>query len=297
MIRTPATIAAALCIAGCGSISPKVIYDLNDREDLAGLTKFRLARSVITVGYVEPATPDKGIALSSVPVEASGDSYTLRPVRNLLSTTDLKVTMRPNTTLLQSIGTKVQDHRRDLIQQVASIVRSGAGLAGGPGGAPADKPEKIHLPLPIDVTALYLAAPVPGAVSFKAGKLANDWTYDISFGPKPSDAIETRELLRQLRGQASKIVFYAACRSATVTLTAGEGAPVGQTFSVTIADPNYVQTVAMPANGSITMHSACGVDTVSEKADVATTASLVSEVFTQAKSLLDSTDEQGKAGQ
>ncbi len=277
-------VCAVVLASGCAS-SPKVAYLTNVQQDKEGLIKFRLAQSVILVDWVDPKAKDR-IALTAAPVEALGEVFAIKPDSSVGLNTHLKVTKRPNTELIESISTELEDKRIEVLEQSFGVVAGIASFA-------ADASPTSNLPLPIDVNDLYLKKKLPEKSTFTDGKLQNEWTYDITFEAIPSDAIPLDGYKNEL-SKSTNVLFYSACRSASLRFKSGNLS--GQTFTLTIADPNFVQTVALPNKGAIEMHSSCGVNVKSEKADIATSSKLINTVIAQAKSLKDAVNKKGVAG-
>jgi hypothetical protein len=104
--------------------------------------------------------------------------------------------------------------------------------------------------------------------------------FEIAFDAVPMDAIETRALDL---GKVSGLYFYSACRTATVTFLT---APLTrQQFTVTVADPHFVQTIAVAPQTSITSHSGCGVDIHAPMAEAPQTLYELNQAIAQARSL------------
>lgn len=209
--------------------------------DYAGLTKFTLARSLILVrsSKGEPAS------VTSVPAEATGEGTDFG-VRSLRGASDsaLQLTKIGNSNLVQSLALQAAPNSVSPLAPGAALVPQAAAHVQG------------HLAVAIDVQALLQAA-IPGATTVagvapgEGGELA----FSVAFAPVPADAIPTRSLDLQRTGS---LYFYSACRTATLTVL---NAPLArQAYTVTVADPHFVQTVAVGAGRVIASHSSCGVD-------------------------------------
>jgi hypothetical protein len=284
-------LSAAVGLAGCGA-SPKVSYQQVNGPDDKGLIKFRLQRSTILVDYKK----DKDgkdvtteIALTSVPADRAGDPvYAMTPEDNLFMTTHLKVVHRANTDLLESLGTEIEDKRVQFIQQVGAFVTGLLGVAGASAG---------KLPSTIDVTKLIEdAGEKKGQAIILKDQLLPDQTtikYDIDISAAPADAIARDTFIASNGGKMIGVLFYAACRDAKVKFTTNPAQD--KVFNLRISDPNFVQTIKLPAKGKIDLHTGCGVNVTSEKSDVATDMKLVNELISQVKSIRDAAEKKDAA--
>jgi hypothetical protein len=282
---------AVLCVA-CEP-KPTVQFGLNAGPDPNGLTKFRLAKSAIVVDYGKTAdakaTDKTKITLVPVPQEDDTATYTISDTSNLFAATHLKVTKRQNTDLLESVGVDVEDRRLELIQQVGGVV--GAVIGGIGFFASRTEPSEPVLPQAIDVSQ-HLTAAIPEERSFP-GKLGGTWSYQLTIGPIPKDALQTDQYVAAFGTSVkSNVLFYSACRDATVEFD--DGPFKGKTFTMRISDPKFVETIAMPTKGAVSFHSSCGVNVASEKANTASTMELLNALMNQAKTLIEASKKKTK---
>ncbi|MGY4661160.1 hypothetical protein ACVWZ9_001954 [Pseudomonas chlororaphis] len=295
LLATPVAISLLI---GCVS-QPAVKYEQSDKGpnypgDFEGLTKFSLSKSVL---YAAIDTETKSVHLVSTPAEAGANgnasqvSFMIRPSDGLGTKTHLKVTKRDNTDLLESVGTDIEDNRTKVIESVGGVAVSliGAIAVASPvslGGH--CKPEPAELPLAIDTEAFLDSTKSRAADQIpRNGSIVRDCVqqvdFRIKFGSLPSDAIARDTFVSHIQDTPQETLFYSACRTATVTFITAPLA--GQQFTTTVADPNFVQTVKLPAKGKIDMHSACGVNTTSEQSGVSTSAEVMNTLISQAKSV------------
>ncbi|MBA1242318.1 hypothetical protein [Pseudomonas japonica] len=234
--------------------------------DYAGLTKFTLARSLLLV----QASAGERAQVTSVPSEAVGDGtdFGIREVPGTAGTA-LQLTKIGNSNLVSSLA--LHPTARASSSDNATV----------PLALPASGPAFTGLAFTIDTQALLPSArpervPMSGIVEGAGRQLA----FDIVFDPVPADAIETRHLDLQRTGS---LYFYSACRTATLTILS---APLAQQrFTVTVADPNFVQTIAVDENRTIASHSACGVDVLANGAGGIIRSGGVADLVAQARSL------------
>lgn len=234
--------------------------------DYAGLTKFSLARSLLLV------QADKGAhaQVTSVPSEAvgNGTDFGIREVPGTAGTA-LQLTKIGNSNLVSSLALHSAERT------------SSSGNVAAPLALPASASAFTGLAFTIDTQALLPSARpervlMSGIVEGEGHQLA----FDIVFEPVPADAIETRHLDLQRTGS---LYFYSACRTATLTILS---APLAQQrFTVTVADPNFVQTIAVDENRTIASHSACGVDVLANGTGGIIRSGGVADLVAQARSL------------
>lgn len=239
--------------------------------DYSGRTKFTLAKSVLLVQRANGQT-----SIASIPAEASGAGMDFGILTNTGGRqAALQVTKIGDTNLVDTLAL------RSLEPNVPRSEPRSAGVA--PVTAPSSQ-AKGNLALTIDVQAL-LDGPRPGRVPM-AG-LATDGkrelAFEVVFEAVPSDAIETPKLDLQRTGN---LYFYSACRTATVTFL---NAPLAQErFTLTVADPNYVQTVSMEPGRGIASRAGCGVDVFAGQPPLLRPSNLFESQLTQARSLASS---------
>ncbi|WP_263264242.1 hypothetical protein [Pseudomonas sp. RIT-PI-S] len=248
-MRTRAALALVVgypLLSGCVQGPPLQYTAFSDggngsQEDYSGLTKFTLARSLLLV----QASKGQPATVAAVPAEAIG-SGTDFGIRQLQGTSHLalQLTKIGNSNLVRSLALRsAANPSVPAADSVEQVTASGPANLG-------------NLALAIDVQAL-LDTPRPGRVPLAglAQSANSEFAFDIVFDPVPADAIQTRQLDLQRTGN---LYFYSACRTATLTFL---NAPLAQQrFTVTVADPNFVQTVAIGADRTIASHSSCGVD-------------------------------------
>jgi hypothetical protein len=297
-------IVAMVAVAGCGTVAPKVKYESFPnqpaRPDLEGYPKFKFSGSAILIDQEKDATgkPSGALSIASVPYEDSDDDVVAIIKADPLGFSDnLVLTHRSNSLLIDSIGTDLQDTRVKLIEQVGGAVTTLVGMGGLGIRAQTVEKEVPAFPALIEVNK-YLKENKPKngnaaeESAYRAGtslKLTGDATkldYDVVFGPIPGDAINRAEF-NSLGETARSVLFYSACRDATVTVRMknGSGKMLEHIAQVKVADPNFLETVALPAKGKISMHSACGVNVSSDPANVSSNAEILNKLIEQVKAI------------
>lgn len=276
--------AFSIALSGC-SAQPIVKYELihgseNYEGDFEGLAKFNLAKSVLFVSYADEGEGG-GIKMVSIPAETDSARYMIRPTRSMGVETRLNVVKIDNTDIISSVGTEVEDNRQKIIQATGAVAVGLIGVMEKPA------PGAI-LPLTVE-TEPFLnttkskeadAEPRQGSIQNANGEVLD---FIIEFGALPVDAIARDVFERKINDERQNVIFYSACRTAKITFL---GEPVNhKQFTVTVADPNFVQTARFPEKGKIEMHSACGSNTTTAESSVSSTVDVIGAVIAQAKTV------------
>ncbi|MEJ0069442.1 MAG: hypothetical protein WDO24_12725 [Pseudomonadota bacterium] len=257
--------------------------------------KFKLARSVITITTTGKA-PDRNLVLASVPVDRDGDPYYgIIGVDMLGRRTNLKIAHRQNSALLESVGSEIDDKRVQFVQQVGEIISAAAALGAaaslpaGKSTLPGTPPDILdELPAAID-TAEILKEENPDEIKTEE-RTAGGLRYKLVIRRVPPYAIPASRFVASAFGRTQSILFASACREAVVTFL--DDKLRSATFTLQVADANFVETFAIPAKGKVSFHTACGADVVSETADMATDTKILATALAEAKSIRD----RGKGG-
>ena len=281
-----AAVAVALIVSGC-AVTPTVKYaniasGSNPKADWEGNQKFKFNASTILVsrakdekGNEKPL--DKGLSIVSVPAEdPRGNVIAIVPAGALGVKTNLSLTARNNTMLVESIGVEVVDERVKTIQTIGSIVGAVIGLL-------ADVPVPDPFPIAVDVGSHLIKQQSTTAAKLVQTVPNSDVKIEIEFGNLSADVIAWADFESRV-GQDLNVFFYSACRDAAITVSGGSYV---HRATVRVADPMYLQTVRFPTKGKILMHSACGVSVASESAKVSTDLELLDALIGQAKSIKD----------
>jgi hypothetical protein len=270
-------------LGGCAS--PLVQYRRITGPDSSGAQKFKFAASVITFSHPsnKDGQPSDAISITSVPIEASGDVYSIAGTGQLQNwgvSTEIDVTHRGDTKLIQSIGVAVTDNRPNDISELGSIAAAAAALAAG-----------ANLPNGIDLSAEILDAKNPsctapdgesGLITCKDVPLQAsgvNYSADLVIQPIPTDAISFSSAGFPTFTSAN--FLYSACRNATVVLKAGPS--VLASAPIVVADPNFLETIRFPSKGKITVGASCGADSTSSDAALPDGLSYVNTLLTTAQ--------------
>ncbi len=278
-------------VAGCSH--PLLDYRLVTGPDRMGSNKYQLAASVITFSHGKTAagTPSAAVVIASVPVAYGDKLYSLAPAsmyHNRLVETNIGVTWRNDTRLIQEIDVSLTDHGVQAIQALGSAAGAAGGLLSL---APTFDDDEARLPAGLPVEALLEGKVAGCPVADRNGpvRCANlafadtaDYTADIVIDAVPVDALPAAELMKSF---SDSVYFYSACRPATVTLSPRHGAAI--TASVVVADPLWLETIALPAKGKIVSGASCGTSVASEAANLPTSFDYINALMSQAKAVAD----------
>ena len=279
-------IAVLLMSAACQP-APKVEFAVSDKPDYSGAYKFTLAKTAIKLDYGKSADGKaedrRKITATAVPMEDESRVFTMSGrYEDLFSITTVSVTTAGDTRMFKTVGSDVQSKVEDLIKNVGGIVAVVAPLVFVSGG---DLP-KGELPDVIEVSS-HLTTTQPGEVKF-SGRLVNGISYELTVSPVAKDAIVTDEYLasREFKGR-SAVLFYSACRSASLALANFPSAGRTTYYNFKVADPKFVQTIALPTKGAVTFHDTCGVDVAQQRSDAPTGDKILSTLVAQVKAIID----------
>ncbi|MBV6489502.1 MAG: hypothetical protein GHHEDOFH_03484 [Pseudorhodoplanes sp.] len=281
--------------AGC-SVAPAVQYEEVIKPDTQGLPKFKLQSSIIAIDFKRD---DKGVPLAggqmvimSIPAEdPSGRLYAIRAADQWGVNTRLQMTPRENNLLISSLGVEVEDQRVATIQQVAAFATKFLAIPAlwstsvAPGKGKETKTARVAEPFPaiIDVSRVHLLPEdTGGAQEFENGRFNGIVRYGIKYGPvEPSATPRSGFDFSTTRS----VYIYSACRDALLTFDYPPGKR--HTATVRIADPNFIETIALPAKGKVSAQSACGVSVSSEAVKTNSTLEVLNALFDAAKTVRD----------
>ncbi len=296
--------------SACAS-TPHVRYVRLDapKEEYRGFPQFRLSGSRVSLGLAAPADGAKKSAAQSpavlgpfktthellaanpavfvTPAEA-GPIYGIVPSRSIFSSIALNVSYFDNTRLVKTIGAPVTDNTLKVISAaggflsvLAPFVFAGVRLS------PKATPE-LSLPVVLDFAdekkleeALSdTGAAVPGATA---------WWYRLHEAAPDKAAEDVTAFFTP--GRTVESFPFSACLNGTLELWTGSD-PFQRfksgdvaAFPVKIADPRHVRAMALPAKGSVVMHTVCGADVKAENADIAGTLDVLEALAKQAEAV------------
>jgi hypothetical protein len=206
-----------------------------------------------------------------VPISYEGLTLGIEPGRNWFIYTHVAPSYVGNSLRLQKLDLAVEDNREEALQTVAAIATGTAKLSTGVGAASrgSELPAPLTLPVVIDLADAKNAVDQDKPLPLNPG-----WHYRISWldhGPEEAGFIR-REGYKDVHGAA----ITSLCRPLQITLLNAETKLV---MGVTVADPDYLETIPLPPSGTVTFHDLCGADVAMQKAVTVPTNTLANDFF------------------
>ena len=233
------------------------------------------ARAICGAGDCKPA-----LVAVAAPADDEARLLAIQPVSRGLASTHIAPTYLANSLRLKTLAIEVVDHRQELVSTLGAIVVGGRSLMGGgpvsarsAGGAAAAIP--LNLPLMLELASLkpvgvWRKLPDSGGWEAMAVFLDAD--------PKTAGFIPL-ETLRGIHGA----VVSSTCRPLRVELRL-----VGQahlSFTVRVADPDWLTPSPLPVKGAILFQPLCGADVQAEKSVTVAADALAQNFFTQVQAV------------
>ena len=292
---------AGTVAATSGCAVPMVSYRLypatQTEPDLEGDSKFSLASSIVVAKTeTDEKTNFATLVFTSAPTEEpGGDTYAIVSENYPWIRLNLGVETFQNTRLIKSVSTNLEDKRVEFINDAAKTITA---LIGFVASAEAGKaPEGFQGS--IDFARLFAAISQKGQIVLSKDEIRK-YLGSEKFG-EPEATIEAI-MIAPATGDVTHKATYpytkrqrtliaSACRHATIRLTLA-----GRMYSgtVAVADPNFLQTVALPVSGTVEMHSACGLSVKAGKATVTSDLQVVQTLIQQAKTIRDAQNSKDK---
>jgi hypothetical protein len=268
--------AAALLLTGC-TVSPKVQYqEIKAPSDMAGASdSFFLQKSVVRI---EKAGLSQGkdeagasvtiaeVSIKSRPMEERARKFSIKPISNWMRKTNVNIVKVSNTDMISSIGVETTDQAAKSISDIGGAIVKVVSTAAGVFSV-----QSCKFPVEIPVTG--------NEVQFKDPNNC----ATVTLGELPLDVIKVTDIPK---GVDTGFLYYSACRDATVTLTINNST-IEKSQVVRVSDPNFVQMVALPYKGTVTMHSECGVSVVTQAVAESNAVPVITALATQGKAIKD----------
>jgi hypothetical protein len=265
------------------NVTPDVFdsYLLQTNKIVIAAEKSEAKPAAVVAGrpkVIAAPAPAPKISISSIPTEASGRKIGIILKDDFWSKTKLNLAKIDNTDLLKEAGIEVTNNSVTLINQAGDLIKAVIPLAAAfDAGASQFDVSKT----PIEIDTWRLLKDTPNRLSFVA-PMGDYPGVKLVFGAIPSDARDYKEV--DWSSKTSQL-FYAACRDAILTVKLPGN---DQSFTVKIADPNFIQRVALPFKGKVTMHSQCGASVQSDTMRDDTSAlTIATALATQGKAIAD----------
>ncbi|MBK59561.1 MAG: hypothetical protein CML01_12250 [Pseudomonas sp.] len=262
-------------IAGCQTGLPSVQYrqacspvnDAQCSEDLPSLVKFSLPKSLIVLAAEDESKHFSDQVPTGAVAPAEWDGILIEMLKDdpWGRQTTLNVTRREPTNLVQAVNASVVDNRPEQIEKWGGLTLKLLALIISACCDPSAPSETWYFPMPLVIDTAPLLAQleatggtVQGEVSSKDHEYTKA-TFSFAAGPVPQDSIPVKDYLAWAHGKRRHEIITSACRTVHVEFGQNEHRPFRNTkWSFIVADPNYVQTVSFPNNGSMTAQPICG---------------------------------------
>jgi hypothetical protein len=203
-------------------------------------------------GQGKPAS----LAAIGAPESFAGEVLAIAPRQHRLVETRVSPTYFPDSLRPRTLDIDVRDHRLEAINTLGAIASGVVGLAKGVAMAGSDRPA-YALKLPIVIDLAEIRGQMSGSGTMAARPLRDNpgWTISAAFADSPPGK-------RGFLPRADRVAVHAAivvstCRPLRITLEQRE---VHINLALTVADPDWLTPVPLPAKGSVSFHPLCGVD-------------------------------------
>ncbi|MFV3404784.1 hypothetical protein ACNFIC_12575 [Pseudomonas sp. NY15463] len=278
MRLVPSLLTASVVVSlyGCAVPSTKyTLYDQNAERVSIDSTAdtYMLAKSQLTISKKiseEDGNATDAIEVALRKIEDTRLSLGITPWNRWYGVkTRIALTKVDNTQLVQTVTVEVEDKRKEFIQSAFTLLGTIAKLPISEKAEGEAKPVFKAFPAVIDASEA-----IRECRRNKCEKTilnASEWGVQatISVAPVPPDAVDVKHLNDPGFLQSAKGVFFAsACRQATIRVSKIENSDVDFVQHFSLADPNFVQIIALPANGSITAHAECGYSVVAQDVEL-----------------------------
>ena len=289
------TVIIAFAVAGC-SATPQVGYVDGTSKNVLDpkiqpriLDSFYQPKSRLSIDFKNTADPGKApkyqLSVTDDAVEDTTHRVIVLKDNDWFSSTNVSISKRANSDLIDSIGVEVIDNRASLITEAGSILKLVGPLlfSGAKDGSKDETPEKdLSVTWALDDSGFFDA---PKAVN-EGQRYVNTQRKNltVTVGPVSTTAIPYQNAIASFLTEDVAGIWYPACRSVHVIYNLSNGA---LEWRGKISDPTYLEYVAFPNKGKIQFQPQCGVSVSTEKDSVATTDALLSSAVTQAFAIHD----------
>ncbi|MCR6625758.1 MAG: hypothetical protein NVV67_05705 [Pseudoxanthomonas sp.] len=280
----------SLVLGGCAtpSVDYQVFTKSKPRESLESLSadSYMLSRSVVTITRVEEGESGDKERFTTVlkRLEHPDVSFAFSPTKKYGVSTNVVLTKTPNTQLIEKVTVELEDKRKEFIAEAFKVLGSVTQLVSAAPQANANR-----MPMTFDLSAAVAADPACSRSSkclIKLSGSSDPVSVSVAVDELPPDAVSVESVLSSPELVNGSLIV-SACRQ--VRMRVALLGPQDMVTSFSLADPRFVQLVAMPKKGTINAHSECGYSVVSDKVEEVTNLQVADSFLTELKKFLDST--------
>jgi hypothetical protein len=183
--------------------------------------------------------------------------------------TQIALTKVENTQLVQSLSVSVEDKRTEFIESAFKLLGTIAQIPISQKGEAEEKSKLKKFPAVVDASQIIKSC--QRTACERELLKTSEWgvSASISVAEVPPDAIDIKHVSAPgFLLEASGVFFASACRQATIRISGIENSESDLVQHFSLADPNYVQAIALPNSGTITAHSECGYSVVPQNVEL-----------------------------
>lgn len=247
-------------------------------------------------GQTAPVCGDKDTAIAALvaPITYDDAVYAMAPHDSAFSTTKIAPSYVPDTLRFKSLSIDTEDHRKEVIETVGTVAVSLAKLAAvGAVAASAapdarvvkDTTESLNLPTVIELSDAKTATSTSpkGLPNNDSTDTAKRWRYYLEFLDTPQKNGYYK--LADLNGGTTitRAAVTSVCRPARLVLLSPRNKELQ--FGVTVADPQHLMSLPIPAKGKIEFSDFCGGNVTIEQETKTSNKDLADALFKQVDDL------------
>ncbi len=205
--------------------------------------------NAVTLQCTAEGCVGESVGAAAVAIPYEGVTLAIEPHQRHFETTFLAPTYYPNSLRIATLSIDVKDSREEAVDTLSAVIAGGASASKSLFRSLAPTP--LKLPVVIDLADAKKTidggeAPLP----LNEGV----WWYKVRFLDDPDRA---GFLKLADRGQVHQAILTSLCRPLQISLTNHSTTLV---LGVTVADPDYLLTVPLPAKGMVSLGTLCGAD-------------------------------------
>ncbi|MBP8103001.1 MAG: hypothetical protein KAY79_02140 [Nitrospira sp.] len=283
---------------------------------MEGLTKFQLSDTAIKFEYpIEGSGATAGpnsnkLNITSIPVVFTDTTYSVSGTswyENWGVSTDINVSHKGDTLLVKELGSSVSDKRVEAITTLVSAAEKALPLFAA--GIPDTSQILQHPPSGILVSRLLSSPPKNCTklsdhsmkctkVELEGGFILKDsspkpYLADIDIDAPPAGSFERKKINFPHK---THTFVYSACRTLHIRVTNDASPGFVAESSQVVADPAWLESLALPSKGKISTGSSCGADSVAQDSNLPGATEYINALVGAGKTIKDALDKQNKSG-